>query len=150
MSVKGVSTEAISFVPASSADAVYVVQGSGKAGGHDVLKFQEGAGNTTGELFAVNGQIGKSGLPEGVETVRASAVGPDGSMWIVADVSAGTTNQPIKGQGDVVLMKLDSAGQVVLSRALGAASTASGYAISVSDDGRVAVAGSVIGALEPG
>ena len=47
-------------------------------------------------------------------------------------------------------MKLDSAGQVVLSRALGAASTASGYAISVSDDGRVAVAGSVIGALEPG
>lgn len=150
LSVKGVSTEAISFVPASSADAVYVVQGSGKAGGHDVLKFQEGAGNTTGELFAVNGQIGKSGLPEGVETVRASAVGPDGSMWIVADVSAGTTNQPIKGQGDVVLMKLDSAGQVVLSRALGAASTASGYAISVSDDGRVAVAGSVIGALEPG
>ena len=150
LSVKGVSTEAISFVPASSADAVYVVQGSGKAGGHDVLKFQEGAGNTTGELFAVNRQIGKSGLPEGVETVRASAVGPDGSMWIVADVSAGTTNQPIKGQGDVVLMKLDSAGQVVLSRALGAASTASGYAISVSDDGRVAVAGSVIGALEPG
>ncbi|WP_233190202.1 MULTISPECIES: transcriptional regulator [unclassified Brevundimonas] len=150
LSVKGVSTETVSFVPVTSADAVYVVQGSGKAGGHDVLKFQEGAGNTTGELFAVNGQIGKSGLPEGVETVRASAVGPDGSMWIVADVSAGTTNQPIKGQGDVVLMKLDSAGQVVLSRALGAASTASGYAISVSDDGRVAVAGSVIGALEPG
>lgn len=150
LSLKGVSTETISFVPVTTADAVYVVQGSGKAGGHDVLKFQEGAGNTTGELFAVNGQIGKSGLPEGVETVRASAVGPDGSMWIVADVSAGTANQPIKGQGDVVLMKLDSAGQVVLSRALGAASTASGYAISVSDDGRVAVAGSVIGALEPG
>lgn len=150
LSVRGVSTETISFVPVASSDAVYVVQGVGKAGGHDVLKFQEGAGNTTGESFAVNGQIGKSGLPEGVETVRASAVGPDGSMWIVADVSAGTANQPIKGQGDVVLMKLDSAGQVVLSRALGAASTASGYAISISDDGRVAVAGSVIGALEPG
>jgi hypothetical protein len=150
LSVRGVSTETVSFVPVASSDAVYVVQGVGKSGGHNVLKFQEGAGNTTGESFAVNGQIGKSGLPEGVETVRASAVGPDGSMWIVADVSAGTANQPIKGQGDVVLMKLDSAGQVVLSRALGAASTASGYAISVGADGRVAVAGSVIGALEPG
>lgn len=150
LSLKGVSTETISFVPVASSDAVYVVQGSGKSGGHDVLKFQQGGGNKTGELFAVDGQIGKSGLPDGVETVRASAVGPDGSVWIVADVSAGTSNQPIKGQGDVVLMKLDSAGQVVLSRALGAASTASGYAISVGPDGRVAVAGSVIGALEPG
>jgi hypothetical protein len=47
---------------------------------------------------------------------------------------------------DVVLMKLDSAGNVVVSRALGAASKASGYAIAVDADGRVAVAGSVVGA----
>lgn len=150
LSVKGVAFETVSFVPVASSDAVYVVQGSGNAGGHDVLKFQEGAANATGGAFWVDGQVGKSSLPDGVETVRASAVAPDGSMWIVADVSAGTSTQPIKGQGDVVLMKLDSAGKVVISRALGAASTASGYAISVGADGRVAVAGSVIGALEPG
>src|SRR5690606_404323 len=88
--------------------------------------------------------------PEGVETVRASAAGADGSVWIVADVSAGASTQPIKGQADVVLMKLDSAGHVVVSRALGAASTASGYAIAVDADGRVAVAGSVVGGLVPG
>jgi hypothetical protein len=150
LSVQGVSAETVSFVPVASADAVYVVQGVGTAGDHNVLKFQEGAANATGAAFWVDGQIGQSMLPEGVEAVRASAVGPDGSMWIVADVSAGASTQPIKGQGDVVLMKLDSAGKVVLSRALGAASTASGYAISVSADGRVAVAGSVVGALEPG
>ena len=150
LSVQGSSAETVSFVPVASSDAVYVVQGVGTAGGHNVLKFQEGAANTTGAAFWVDGQIGQSALPDGVETVRASAVGPDGSMWIVADVSAGTATQPIKGQSDVVLMKLDSAGKVVLSRALGAASTASGYAISVGTDGRVAVAGSVVGALEPG
>ncbi|MGH7027246.1 transcriptional regulator [Brevundimonas sp.] len=150
LSVQGVSSETVSFAPVASSDAVYVVQGVGKSGDHEVLKFQEGAANTSGVAFWVDGQIGKSGLPDGVEAVRASAAGPDGSMWIVADVSAGTSTQPIKGQGDVVLMKLDSAGQVVVSRALGAASTASGYAISVDANGRVAVAGSVIGALEPG
>ncbi|MGH7018844.1 MAG: transcriptional regulator, partial [Brevundimonas sp.] len=150
LAVQGVSFEKVSFTPAASSDAVYVVQGSGTKGGHDVLKFQEGTTNTSGNAFWVDGQVGKAGLPEGVETVRASATGPDGSMWIVADVSAGTSTQPIKGQGDVVLMKLDSTGKVVLSRALGAASTASGYAISVDTDGRVAVAGSVVGALVPG
>lgn len=151
LNLQGVSYEKVSFTPVTSSDGVYVVQGVGKSGGHEVLKFQEGAGQTTsGAAFWVDGQVGQSGLPEGVETVRASATGPDGSMWIVADVSAGTSTQPIKGQGDVVLMKLDSAGKVVLSRALGAASTASGYAIAVDDDGRVAVAGSVVGALTPG
>ena len=149
LSVQGVTAETVSFVPVTSADAVYVVQGVGTAGSHNVLKFQEGASKTEA-AFSVDGQVGQSNLPEGVKAVRASAVGPDGAMWIVADVNEGSSTQPIKGQGDVVLMKLDSAGQVVLSRALGAASTASGYAISVSDDGRVAVAGSVIGALEPG
>ncbi|WP_313102245.1 transcriptional regulator [Brevundimonas sp.] len=150
LNLQGVSYEKVTFTPVTSSDAVYVVQGVGKSGGHEVLKFQEGAGQTSGEAFWVDGQVGQSGLPDGVETVRASATGPDGSMWIVADVSAGTSTQPIKGQGDVVLMKLDSAGKVVLSRALGAASTASGYAIAVDADGRVAVAGSVVGALVPG
>ncbi|MFC5371535.1 transcriptional regulator [Brevundimonas faecalis] len=150
LNLQGVSYEKVSFTPVTSSDAVYVVQGVGKSGGHEVLKFQEGAGQTSGQAFWVDGQIGQSGLPDGVETVRASATGPDGSMWIVADVSAGTSTQPIKGQGDVVLMKLDSAGKVVLSRALGAASKASGYAIAVGADGRVAVAGSVTGALVPG
>mgnify|MGYP006200032621 CR=1 FL=1 len=78
------------------------------------------------------------------------AAGPDGTLWLVADVDAGPANQPIKGQRDVALIKLDSAGRVVSTRALGAASTASGYAIAVDADGKVAVAGSVTGALDAG
>ncbi|HAV50284.1 MAG TPA: transcriptional regulator, partial [Brevundimonas sp.] len=51
---------------------------------------------------------------------------------------------------DVALIKLDSAGRVVSTRALGAADQASGYALAVDDAGRVAVAGSVTGSLIPG
>ncbi|MEN5114169.1 transcriptional regulator [Brevundimonas diminuta] len=152
LTVSGTSVETITFTPAEARDSIQVVQGVGGKGGHEVLKFDPD-GNLvagSGESFWVEGRSGVSSLPDGVETVRASAAGPDGSMWIVADVSAGSSTQPIKGQADVVLMKLDSAGNVVVSRALGAASKASGYAIAVDADGRVAVAGSVVGALVPG
>lgn len=152
LTVSGDSLETVSFVPAEARDSVQVVQGVGTKGGHEVLKFDPDGNPVagSGEGFWVEGRSGAFTLPEGVETVRASAAGPDGSMWIVADVSAGSATQPIKGQSDVVLMKLDSAGHVVVSRALGAASTASGYALAVDADGRVAVAGSVVGALVPG
>ena len=155
--VRGDSTETIGFTAAVRADAVYVVQGAGTAGGHQLLKFQTDTGGAPpeavarpGETHWVAGRAGQTALPPGVETVRASAAGPDGSLWLVADVDAGPGNQPIKGQRDVALIKLDSAGRVVSTRALGAGSTASGYAIAVDAGGRVAVAGSVTGALEPG
>jgi hypothetical protein len=155
--VRGVTTEKVSFTPVESADAVYVVQGAGTAGGLQMLKFQSDTGGDApppiagvGETQWVAGRASQTALPEGVETVRASATGPDGSVWLVADLKAGPDNQPIKGQKDVALIKLDSAGRVVMTQAIGAASTASGYAISVNSDGKVAVAGSVTGALEPG
>jgi len=153
LTVSGTSVETISFVPTVARDSIQVVQGAGTKGAHEVLKFDPDGNpvaSAGGESFWVEGRSGVSNLPDGVETVRASAAGADGSMWIVADVNVGSSTQPIKGQADVVLMKLDSAGNVVVSRALGAASKASGYAIAVDADGRVAVAGSVVGALVPG
>jgi hypothetical protein len=155
--VRGSTTEKVSFTPATSADAVYVVQGAGTAGGLQMLKFQSDTGGAApdpiagvGETQWVEGRASQTALPEGVETVRASATGPDGSVWLVADLKEGPGNQPIKGQKDVALIKLDSAGRVVMTQAIGAASTASGYAISVNSDGKVAVAGSVTGALDAG
>lgn len=156
--VRGVTTEKVSFTPVEAADAVYVVQSAGKAGGLQMLKFQSDTGGNApvptaggvGETQWVEGRASQTALPEGVETVRASATGPDGSVWLVADLKAGPDTQPIKGEKDVALIKLDSAGRVVMTQAIGAASTASGYAISVNSDGKVAVAGSVTGALDGG
>ncbi|RYG15993.1 MAG: transcriptional regulator, partial [Caulobacteraceae bacterium] len=155
--VRGVSTETVRFSPAESADAVYVVQNAGSAGGLQLLKFQSDTGGDApapipgvGDTQWVEGRSSQTTLPPGVGTVRASATGPDGSLWMVADLTERTGNQPIKGQRDVALIKVDSAGRVVMTQALGAASTASGYAIAIDENGRVAVAGSVTGALEPG
>lgn len=157
LAIRGTSTETVSFTAATTADAVYLVQGAGTAGGHQLLKFQTDLGGSPpaatariGETQWVAGRASQTGLPAGVDTVRASATGPDGSLWLVADVDAGPANQPIKGERDVALMKYDSAGRLVATRALGAASSASGYAIAIDAAGRVAVAGSVTGALEPG
>lgn len=154
LAIRGTSTETIGFTAAERSDAVYVVQGLGTAGANQLLKFQsdggtaaQPTGGNVGETQWVDGRLSQEKLPDGVNAVRASAVGPDGSLWLVADVTTGGSNQPIKGVQDVALMKYDSAGRLVATRTLGAASTASGYAIAVDANGQVAVAGSVTGAL---
>lgn len=154
LAIRGTSTETVGFTAAETSDAVYVVQSAGKDGAPQLLKFQsdlgaaaQPTGGGIGETYWVEGRLSQDNLPDGVEAVRASAVGPDGSLWIVADVTAGPDSQPIKGAQDVALMKYDSAGRLVATRTLGAASTASGYAIAIDANGDVAVAGSVTGAL---
>jgi hypothetical protein len=154
MAIRGNSTETVGFTAPDTSDAVYVVQSAGTAGGNQLLKFQSDGGAAVpptaggiGETRWVEGRLSQNDLPAGVQNVRASAVGPDGSLWMVADVTAGPDTQPIKGVQDVALMRYDTAGRLVATRTLGAASTASGYAIAVDADGNVAVAGSVTGSL---
>jgi hypothetical protein len=154
LAVRANSTETVGFTAADTSDAVYVVQAAGTGAGSQLLKFQSDGGTAPvptggrlGETRWVDGRLSQNALPDGVQTVRASAVGPDGSLWMVADVTAGPDTQPIKGVQDVALMRYDTAGRLVATRTLGAASTASGYAIAIDADGNVAVAGSVTGAL---
>lgn len=156
LKVWGAIGETVSFQAVDTSDAVYVTQGVGTNGAAQLLKFQADGGSApaaqqgVNDPFWVEGRVGQTNLPPGVEAVRASAVAPDGSIWVVADLKAGDANQPIKGTRDVALLKFDSAGNLVQTKPLGAASTASGYSIAIDADGRVAVAGSVTGALEPG
>ena len=175
LAIRGTSTETVGFSAAATSDAVYVVQSAGNAAQttsttvngvtttkttaastltNQILKFQADGGTAAaptagniGETQWVDGRLSQETLPDGVSAVRASTVGPDGSLWIVADVTSGSDTQPIKGVQDVALMKYDSAGRLVATRTLGAASTASGYALAIDANGNVAVAGSVTGAL---
>lgn len=151
MTITASSVETVGFEAVNTSTSVSVVQQGGN-GKFESLKFDP---NSTGQIGIgetnfVNGRIDQSTLPDGISAVRASAAAADGGMWIVADVTDGSGGQTVRGQSDVVLMKLDSAGQVVISRGIGASMNGAGYAISVSDDGRVAVAGSVTGGLIPG
>lgn len=81
-------------------------------------------------------------------STRATATGADGSVYVLADLKGDSATSAIKGASDVALLKYDSAGKLVFSNILGASDAASGYALAVSADGaKVAVAGSVTGAL---
>ena len=119
-----------------------------------LVKFQTDVGGTlatpiskVGDKFYAPGETDQTDLPDAVQNVRQTVAGPDGSVYVLADVQGAINDQDTKGTQDVALIKYDSAGKVVFTRTLGASETASGYAMSVSSDGRVAIAGSVTGAL---
>ena len=151
----GVVTETPAFSAPTTAPAVYVGQTVGDASATkpdastQILKFQtDPSGDATD---AATGKVFTDTLGAEVQSARASATGPDGSLYVLTDVDGTTDGQTIKGATDVALKKYDSAGNLVYSRTLGAAGDATGYALAVSADGsRVAIAGSVTGALDSG
>lgn len=95
-----------------------------------------------GRAFDVNvGGVAK------VATARDVEVGPDGAVYVLADLKEDSANAAVRGARDVALMKYDSAGKLLYTQMLGAADEANGFALAVSADGKVAVAGSVEGGL---
>ena len=138
----GVASEAVAFSAPAAAPAVYLAQavGSGASVVDGLVKLDP-AGAAASRTF-------DRALPNGLTHVRASAAGPDGSLYVLADGAGSVAGQTIKGASDVVLLRYDSAGALGYARTLGAAAEADGLALAVSPDGsRVAVAGSVTGGL---
>ncbi len=152
LQIKGVSTEHIEFAAASQGPAVYLAGGVGGSAtvsaARQLVKYETTA---SGATTAADGKVYAKTLSKEVGAVRQTVTGSDGSVYMLADVTDATGGQAIKSNGDVALLKYDSAGNLVFTRTLGAANTASGYALALSGDGsRVAVAGSVTGALDNG
>lgn len=159
MQVKAISTETIRFTAPDASDAVFVTQAGGKAGALGLAKFQADTGAVgagapavpAGEgSLAVQDRALLTDISKGLTEVRATQTGPDGSVYVLGEATAAVDGQTLKGQRDVVLQKYDSAGQLVYTRTLGAASEATASGLAVGADGRVAVVGSVTGALDQG
>jgi hypothetical protein len=122
-----------------------------------LLKFQTDDSSTPdappdavarpGDPNSVDGRAWSQTLASATSAARATATAPDGSVYVLTDVDGAVGGQQVSGTSDVALMKYDSAGNLLFTRTLGAASSASGFALAVSADGQVAVAGSVTGAL---
>lgn len=168
LKIQGDSTEALSFTAASTGDSVFVVQKTGDTDkttkyNKETKKFETVTPKQTtglvkfntdgdtvsapGDTFWTAGRSVQNDLEGSIKTVHQSVSGPDGSVYVLADVDGTVDGQTIKGTQDVALIKYDSAGHVVYTRTLGAADTATGYALSVGSDGKVAIAGSVTGTL---
>jgi hypothetical protein len=88
-------------------------------------------------------------IGDGLKLATASAVATtnDGSVYVLADLAGDSATSAVKGARDVALLKYDSAGKLMFTQQLGASRAASGFALAVSADGKVAVAGAVEGAL---
>lgn len=155
----GVSTEAPRFTAATTAPGVFVASTSGRTAAQatDALKADatlqigkfDGGADVTTEDDGTTKIFGRT-LPANVTAVRSTVTGPDGSLYVLADVNGTTSDgQTIKGTSDTALIKYDSAGDVAFTRTLGASSAASGYAMALSPDGNsVAIAGTVTGVLD--
>jgi hypothetical protein len=160
------TSETVNFSAPQTAGAVYLAQQVGDADpdhnsktsdstvGQQLLKFQTDTQDVatppqgTGQANWVDGRVFAKSLDASVGTVHAQTVGPDGSVYMLADVTGTTAGQAIKGTQDVALMKYDAAGKLIYSRTLGASSTATGLSLAVSADGKVAVGGAVSGVLD--
>jgi hypothetical protein len=175
LKIKGDIGEILTFSTTDKADAVYLTQTAGvtspvstlkPAPGitppkptfsqQELLKFQTDLTTATappdafrrvGETNYVDDLAYKKVLGPEITAIRASQTTSDGSVYMLADIKAAVGDQTIKGSGDVALIKYDSAGNVIYTRTLGAGDKASGLAMSVSSDGKVAIAGSVTGVL---
>ena len=153
LKINGVSVEKLSFSAPASDPAVYVAQTSGLTTGatpdavQQLVKFDASAAPLA--TASPSGQVFKQTLANTAAT-RALATGSDGSVYAISDVTGKVDGQGIKGSQDVALTKYDSTGNVVFTRTLGAASSASGYALAISQDGsQIAVTGSTTSNLDP-
>lgn len=157
--------EEVTFSAPQTAGAVYLAQEVGDADPdrdsttsdstirQQLLKFQTDTDElgtppqVSGQGNFVDGRVFAENLDSNVTAVHAQAMGPDGSVYMLADVSGKVGGQTIKGTDDVALLKYDAAGNLVYTRTLGAAGSATGLALAVSDDGKIAIGGAVKGAL---
>jgi flagellin-like hook-associated protein FlgL len=106
-----------------------------------VSKLTDLGGTTTAAAFDTD----LSAIKGATATARAIASGPDGSVYVIADATGKTNGQTPKSSRDVELIKYDTTGQVVWTRALGSAAPAEGFSIAVGANGTIAVAGAVDG-----
>lgn len=151
--VKGDLTETLTFTAPTSKPAVYITSAAGNPDPDKDTRTDDAVIENTLTKYGP-GTAGQPGtkvfsdtLDGTISTVHKTMTGPDGSLYVLADVDGTTNSQTIKGSQDVALMKYDSSGKLLYARTLGAADTATGYNMAISDDGQVAIAGSVAGQL---
>lgn len=152
----GDSTETLSFSAPEVEPAIYLGQTvgdpdpDGKSATDDGETFSQLLKLQTGVVGGGSPTVFTNSLAKEIGAIRSTLTGADGSVYVLADVTGTVDGQAIKGGRDVALQKYDASGALVFTRTLGAADEARGLALAVSDDGKIAVAGSVRGGLIEG
>ncbi len=153
LQIKGDLTETLTFSAPTPKPAVYITTAAGNPDPDKDSTTDDAVIENTltkygpGTTVQAGTKVFSDTLEGTVSTVHKTMTGPDGSLYVLADVDGTTNTQTIKGDQDVALLKYDSSGKLLYARTLGASDTATGYNMAISDDGQVAIAGSVAGGL---
>ncbi len=178
LQIVGNALETLTFSAPTTAPSVYITQTAGAVPTLGSATTNVGAtsttstsgattaGNTTSDVTqqllklttdpsAANARVFTDTLSQTLPNAIATASAPDGSVYVLANVTGATTAgrldaaHGIAGTQDVALMKYDSAGNLVFTQTLGSTASASGLGLSVSADGsQVAVVGQGTGLLD--
>jgi len=143
-------SETLSFSSPDAAPALYVAGNSGLATAtSDTSADQQGRlvkltnlDSTQSAAFSATAQPSS-----GLTTAAATVVDGDGNVYVVGNATGDFGNQINQASQDVYLTKYDSAGNVVWTRMLGSAGSASGYGLALDPTGGVVVAGSTTAQL---
>jgi hypothetical protein len=79
---------------------------------------------------------------DGTSTALATQVDSSGNVYVIGSTSGNFADQINQGTQDAYLTKYDSAGNVLWTKLLGSAGSASGYSLALNPSGGVVVAGS--------
>jgi len=151
--ISGVLTEKIRF-DAAGAPSAYMIGNSGGAAGQ-LSKIDGLAGAAPEYAFIKRIEADAPPPPEEGEdpaetppvTARAVATGPNGEIYALLESEGPVDGLAPRGERDLLLVKYDSTGKRVYSRALGAAESVSGAELAVDAAGDVVITGTVTGAL---
>jgi len=102
-----------------------------------------------GTANASSDQISANTLNSNISSIGATATGPDGSLYVLANVTGKVDGETPQSAQNIALQKYDSAGNLIYSTLLGSSGSVNGLSLAVSATGQVAVAGAVTGALTP-
>ncbi len=165
MKIAGTQGEKLTFSAFTSEPALFMVGGSGSEGENNTLTAQiskwtnlsstEPTRAATNLLYADATVTSEAEDEDSIDLTQhndthfiATQTGPDGSVYALANVTNDINGQAILSDNDLALIKYDSTGKELWTRIVGNSADITGTALAVSNDGRVAIAGSTTDKLD--
>jgi len=158
LSVDPGAGETVSFSASNTQPALYLVGSTGNATTTASTSKGEASTAAADQQSRIIKLTGLSSSPTaafnvsadpttGTTNAQASAVDSNGNIYVLGNATGDFGSQLNQGSQDVYLTKYDSAGNVQWTQMVGAADSASGYALTLDQNGNAYVTGSTTSAL---
>ncbi|MEJ0027512.1 MAG: hypothetical protein WDN01_15920 [Rhizomicrobium sp.] len=157
--------ETVSLSSADAAPSLYLAGSSGQATATTTATTTGGTTTTSSQAADQQGRLIKlsdldSTAPtstvsvtaaptSGTTTAASTVVDSSGNVYVLGNATGDFGNQVNQGDQDAYLTKYDSAGNVLWTRLLGSAGTATGTSLALNPTGGVVVTGSTTADLSP-